>query len=282
LLDLNDNERLVEIFEYLATQGMSMHLIRMHVRINFKHLNELNYSGESKERKYSNHNRQQQQKQQHQQQQQQQHLKSQQLLYDYAASAEQTLKIRVCKSFIPIIKSNEPGQANYSAYAHNESSLLSSFELALADEQVFTYFINNIDQNKQCLSIVISNMIIENGGNNFSYCIELNKCDDRLPFVCKFETNKTKEREKMTAAGSSKSKQVDSSNFIFPDTLQGYIQDPKMSYVMNSFLALVHGLNRVHQAVIFSRLLLNLFLSFLYFLLISIITKKKKKKIIIT
>jgi hypothetical protein len=258
----------MDIFEYLAAHGMSMHLIRMHVRIDFKQLNELtNYSDESNEKKFassSHHNRQQQQ-----QQQQQQHAKQQQpqqLLYDYAASSEQTLKIRVCKSYIPMIKSghqsnnniNNAGAAHNNNNNNNESfSTPNGFEMALADEQVFTYFINKIDQNKQCLSIVISNVIVESGGNNFSYCIELSKCDDRLPFVCKFETNKTKDREQkiasvggvMSSSSKSGKKIIDSSNFIFPDTLQGYIQDPKMSYVMNSFLALVHGLNRVHQAV---------------------------------
>lgn len=155
---------------------------------------------------------------------------------DQYNSAEQTLKLNNCKD--PVLSQHRKAN-EHNNKIFNDS--ISDFEASLGDEDVITFFNSKINQNFQCLSIVITKNHQNpdsSSNSNYSYCIELKNCNKKLPFVCKIEVNEPK-------VNSSKSA-VD----FYPDSLRNYQQDPKMSYVMNSFLAVIYGLSRVHQNVI--------------------------------
>ena len=65
------------------------------------------------------------------------------------------------------------------------------------------------------------------------YCV--NDCEQNINYICSYDTNK---------------KSSDYETSVYSDTLKDYQQDPKMSYVMNSFLAIAYGLDKIHQKVI--------------------------------
>lgn len=161
-------------------------------------------------------------------------------IYEEYTSSEQTLKLKNCR----IGKSkNKRKKSEHQLFDHyhldqhiNES--ISDFEASLADEDVITFFNSKMNQNsQQCISIFITKILNDNLNTqqlktNFSYCIELKNCHKKLPFICKIEVNES-----------------NSLGDFYPDSLRNYQQDPKMSYVINSLLAVVYGLSRAHQNV---------------------------------
>ena len=145
--------------------------------------------------------------------------------FDENNSSENTLKLKLCK---PIKKTDD-----------RISESTNEFEASFSNEEVITFFNSKLQLTRpQCFSISIINNFLLNKKNNFTYCIELKECNKNLPFICKYELNKTNYNYTKTAMD------------VYPDTLQGYQQDPKMSYVINSFLAVVHGLEKAHKKVI--------------------------------
>ena len=135
--------------------------------------------------------------------------------------------------------SNDEGYQQHRTMA-NESSV-SDFLSSLSDPDVITFFNLRLKPDVQCISVHISNtMTPKASGNNFSYCAQFKVCYTRLPYVCKLSPPSPANR---SAAALQRQE-------FYPDTLRNYQQDPKMSYVINSLLAIAHGLNRVHQKVI--------------------------------
>ena len=63
-----------------------------------------------------------------------------------------------------------------------------------------------------------------------THCVNQRVCDRKLPYVCKLE-NKTP------------------GQLFYKNSLAGYRQDGKMSYIMNAFLAVVHGLDQAQKNV---------------------------------
>ena len=92
------------------------------------------------------------------------------------------------------------------------------------DTQVYTLFNSRHNFNQvKCMSLFTEFKNL----NSTEYCIDLSKCDAHLPFICKIK--------------------ADIKSNIYTHKLDDYLQDPKMSYVMNSFLAIAHGLDRAHK-----------------------------------
>lgn len=90
------------------------------------------------------------------------------------------------------------------------------------DEKVFTLFNSKHSFNKlKCMILVAKNQT--------DYCIEFNECGLQLPFICKVKADKN-------------------SN-TYQNSLNDYVQDPKMSYVINSFLAIYHGLDSFQKNI---------------------------------
>jgi hypothetical protein len=90
---------------------------------------------------------------------------------------------------------------------------------------------SNMSQIK-CPKIEIEHNILS--GSN-AFCLNSNDCKKELYFICNYDINKNIDDK--------------ADSLVYADTLQNYQQDPKMSYVMNSFLAVAFGLNRIHQKV---------------------------------
>jgi hypothetical protein len=129
---------------------------------------------------------------------------------------EQNIKLKLCKT----------SDIEYKSEFSND------FEASIADEDVITFFNSKIYHTPPYLSLEI----LENEESNEetkrmpNYCIEINNYEKKLPFVCKLEA-----------------KHFKSENSFYRNSLKNYQQDPKMSYVINSALAIVNGLDRVHQ-----------------------------------
>ena len=77
------------------------------------------------------------------------------------------------------------------------------------------------------------------------YCFKWKNCAKKLPFICKFDSSSAKSNAK---SHEDSIKLINYDDF-YPDTLRSYQQDPKMSFVINSLLAVAHGLDRVHKKV---------------------------------
>lgn len=107
---------------------------------------------------------------------------------------------------------------------------ISDFESSISSEDVITFYNKKIYNDYQCIFIMVS---IDN--SKLNYCVQLKNCHLKLPFICKINTEKMRNRF---------------SGDFYPDSLHNYQQDPKMSYVINSLLAITHGLARVHNNVI--------------------------------
>lgn len=107
---------------------------------------------------------------------------------------------------------------------------ISDFESSISSEDVVTFYNSKIYNNYQCI------FMVSNNTSKFDYCVKLKNCHLKLPFICKINTDKMRSRF---------------SGDFYPDSLHNYQQDPKMSYVINSLLAITHGLARVHKNVIF-------------------------------
>lgn len=75
-----------------------------------------------------------------------------------------------------------------------------------------------------------------------SHCFSYNNCEEQLYYICNYD--------KKLYGDTNANEKNQSSSYNYSDTLQDYQQDPKMSYVMNSFLAIAYALNRIHQTVI--------------------------------
>lgn len=121
----------------------------------------------------------------------------------------------------------------------------------LTDGNLLTYYNRDISLRLKCPSMLISyngksnhhRHLIKKKRNVHSYCLKLNKCENtitkKLPFICKFESSKLY---------NSKAYNRFVGDF-YPDTLRNYQQDPKMSFVIYSLLAVAHGLDQVHKKV---------------------------------
>ncbi len=94
-------------------------------------------------------------------------------------------------------------------------------------ENIFSYLGNT----KICTSLKFVSASIE---NPLPYCLDINECTDQLPFICKLK--KDLKAPKKT---------------YYKHSLADYQQDPKMSYIMNAFLAVVYGLHNAQKKVSF-------------------------------
>jgi hypothetical protein len=175
-----------------------------------------------------------------------------------SGSTEQTtIKLRYCKS---ILKDEDKlTQYNFFEHAHREQQQPLTGqeyeEASLTDENVVTFFDSKINQRLQCISILLANNSLGIGKRPV-YCLKMKNCVKRLPFICKFESPVNKALTSKTRTGG-----VGSEIKFYPDTLRNYQQDPKMSFVINSFLAVVYGLDRVHQKVCKKKVILLIFIS---------------------
>lgn len=121
-----------------------------------------------------------------------------------------------------------------------KGEFVTDFEASLADEDVITIFNSKIYQNPPHLSLEILGNIEKNSEKNvnpepskqINYCIELKTYEKKLPFICKLDLQNLKPE-----------------TVFYKNSLKNYQQDPKMSYVINSVLAIVNGLDKVHQNV---------------------------------
>lgn len=242
LLDLNNSDDVLNVLEYLALNGMTEHLLRMHMRIKIPMESTEDYSSELDEKKSFNFvvsNG-------------ESGAQGQSLSLEQGQTRPgeepQTLKLVHCKKFSNYSELRKRVDYELDEYGYlikNDS--FSNFEDSLSDEDVITFFNSKINRHLQCVSILIMNRLTGNQKNNFSYCIQFNNCFKKLPFVCKFHPDENK------IANKSK---LD----FYPDTLRNYQQDPKMSYVINSFLTVVHGLDRIHKKVLFCKSKIHHFL----------------------
>jgi hypothetical protein len=121
------------------------------------------------------------------------------------------LNIHMCQSSIPTNSSKN--------ITNDDQNLITFFN----SELVFKH------QDNQCYSIAIQNTTNK---NSIKYCIQDDSCLKVLPFVCKIK---------------KQSKRGSGDYHFYPDSLKNYQQDPKMSYVINSFLAITYGLNKMHK-----------------------------------
>jgi hypothetical protein len=154
---------------------------------------------------------------------------------DEAYSGEEILKFKLCKKNQNKKRQNIFANEEYAYFAKNES--FGDFEATLSDDDVITVFSSHTPK-FQCISILVTNDLNnEKRKNNFTYC-GINNCLRKLPFVCKFYSDVLDNQNRTT--------QLD----FYPDTLRNYEQDPKMSYVINSMLAIVYGLNNIQKKVI--------------------------------
>jgi hypothetical protein len=150
------------------------------------------------------------------------------------------LKLKLCQS------QSVKEKALYNNLLHKNANL-SELDDSLIDDDLATYLDYKKKENLKYTSIKISyenNVNDEDEIKNYDHCIEVNSKKKKLAFICKFETRNKKNID------DDVSDDDDDMNDFYPDTLRDYIQDPKMSYVMNSLLAIVNGLDKAHQIVI--------------------------------
>lgn len=224
MLDLNDHNSLQELFNYFKINNLTKHLNELHVKIKTsEYLNISQYIAENN-LDFINSDEQQQQ----------------QLNNDFE-SLSSNIKIKVCRPYLHT--KNRNSKRNVFHPKTNDF-----YDMITSGENVVTFFNSKLNQQtSQYISILFTNETKKNkyyeyvmdyhDKNNYQYCIELKNYEKKLPFVCKYE-----------GKYSNKSKKYQLVDF-FPDSLYNYQQDPKMSYVINSLLAVVHGLNRIHKRV---------------------------------
>lgn len=102
---------------------------------------------------------------------------------------------------------------------------------AKADEEepeVFTFF--NSKALETGLGCIILNLTRSQRDGKISFCVNMDECNRRRPYICKLATKQNEE-------------------YYYKNDLKAYQQDPKMSYIMNAFLAVAHGLDRTQQYV---------------------------------
>lgn len=151
---------------------------------------------------------------------------------DENMSGEKTIKLKSCMHYLDngMTAKNSEGNRDY----------INTYEASLTDENVITFFDSKINQKLKCLSIVIYNTTDQ----RITYCLKFKNCTRKLPYVCEIQPGSG-------SSSNSKTDELDQSkadNF-YPDTLRNYVQDPKMSFVINSLLAVTYGLDRVHKKV---------------------------------
>jgi hypothetical protein len=175
-----------------------------------------------------------------------------QLVFNDESSSEQTIKLRYCKSISK--DENKLNQYNFLEMASRATTTTTTtlesnervgrdYEASLTDENVVTFFDSKINQHLQCISILINNSSL-GVDKKPVFCLKMKNCVRRLPFICKFESSSGRS-ESSSANSDGSTEKID----FYPDTLRNYQQDPKMSFVINSFLAVAYGLDRVHQKV---------------------------------
>ncbi len=247
LLDLNNEAYLEEVFQYLIKHRTisSEHLNEVHARIR------LNSDGSTSTLRSRHHTVHSSDLDDHEDLDNGQEMTTHgeqmdQLIFndENNMSGEQTIKLRYCKS---ILKDEEKlNQYNLLELASRATTasvepLGRDYEASLTDENVVTFFDSKINQNLQCLSILIANSSL-GVGKKPVYCLKMKNCVRRLPFVCKLEPSSGQMVRSKANGGPEKAD-------FYPDTLTNYQQDPKMSFVVNSLLAVAYGLDRVHQKV---------------------------------
>ena len=133
---------------------------------------------------------------------------------------EQNIKLKLCKNSDLDYKNEIPSEFEAS--------------IGLSDEDVITFFNSKIYHNPTPVSLEIleSEESDEEVKKNLDFCVEINNYEKKLPFVCKLEVKNFK-----------------GENLFYQNSLKNYQQDPKMSYVINSVLAIVNGLDKAHQNV---------------------------------
>ncbi len=106
------------------------------------------------------------------------------------------------------------------------------FHGRLAENSITNLKIDKCIYNKKdSLSKLTCPNVVSEGDQIF--CI--NDCERELYYICNYDTTKKSDKDDI---------------YVYSDTLQDYQQDPKMSYVMNSFLAVAYGLDKIHQKVL--------------------------------
>jgi hypothetical protein len=112
------------------------------------------------------------------------------------------------------------------------NSHLNNYNSSNLAEEVFTFHGSN-----NCITLNIQKNINENINSSndlFSrICITINQCQKKLPFICKLNSDQFKHGQ-----------------IFYKNSLSDYQQDPKMSYLMNSFLAVAHGLDSAQKNVL--------------------------------
>lgn len=107
-------------------------------------------------------------------------------------------------------------------------NLLDNSQVENSREEVFTFY--NSKSFKSDVGCIILNLR-NNTRKRLSYCLDLDKCGQELPYICKLK------------------KDITSQQRYYKHSLENYQQDPKMSYIMNAFLAVVYGLNNAQKNV---------------------------------
>lgn len=159
---------------------------------------------------------------------------------------EQTLKLKHCKyskDELSYFDDEEIDEPITPYYFKNESFL--NIINTLSDDDVITFFNSHLKPDRQCISIIITR--VTSGRTNFSYCVQFNNCYRKLPFICKFRHSTSSFSTNNLENKNTSHRKIE----FYPDTLRNYQQDPKMSYVINSLLAVVYGLDRIYKKVAF-------------------------------
>ncbi len=91
-------------------------------------------------------------------------------------------------------------------------------------EKSVIFFSKTLNTPKKCFTVNINI-------NSNKSCILMHECEANLPFICKLNLDQFRNKK------------------FYKHNLHDYQQDPKMSYLMNSFLALIHGLDAAHRNV---------------------------------
>lgn len=172
-----------------------------------------------------------------------------------SSTEDQTLKFKHCKLTKALVSDELYGIDNDDIndlkflYSRNES--IHDFMNTLSDDDVITFYNSHLKSDRQCISVLNNQTLsLEKSKNRrdlfkskFSYCVQFNTCYRRLPFICKFRHSPPS----FSSSNLEKSNRSHLKAEFYPDTLRNYQQDPKMSYVINSLLAVSYGLDRIHQ-----------------------------------
>ena len=160
-------------------------------------------------------------------------------------SIEQSSESTLNKKKLKLCKSQSVKEKGLYNNLLNKNKSLTDLDDSLIDDDLSTYLDYRKRENLKYTSIKITHEKIflndEDEIKSYDYCIEVNNKKKKLPFICKFES-----RSNLNQNDDDNDELSD----FYPDTLRDYIQDPKMSYVMNSLLAIVNGLDKAHQIVI--------------------------------